>query len=58
MEKIIRFFKDEDGLELSEYAVMGALLLVGLLLVITGLGTQIKAVFNSIITMMGGSAIA
>ncbi len=34
MEKIIRFFKDEDGLELSEYAVMGALIVAALLLIV------------------------
>ena len=26
MKKLIAFFKDEDGLETSEYAVMGALI--------------------------------
>ena len=28
MKKLIAFFKDEDGLETSEYAVMGALIVL------------------------------
>ena len=52
MEKIVKFFKDEDGLELSEYAVMGALLLVGLVTVITTLGDEIANVFSSITSMI------
>ena len=30
MKKLIAFFKDEDGLETSEYAVMGFLIVIGL----------------------------
>ena len=38
MEKIWKFIKDEDGLELSEYAVVGALILLGAVAAITRLG--------------------
>ena len=48
MEKIIRFFKDEDGLELSEYAVMGGLIILGLVGVIGALHAQIGSVFTQI----------
>ena len=48
MEKIIRFFKDEDGLELSEYAVMGALLILGVITVVGLLKTEIVNVFSSV----------
>ena len=46
MKKIWDFIKDEDGLELSEYAVMGALIIVGLSGAIIALGDQIGAVFG------------
>ncbi len=40
MKKLIAFLKDEDGLELSEYAVMGALIIVAGLIAITAFGTD------------------
>ena len=48
MEKIIRFFKDEDGLELSEYAVMGTLIILTVALAVVALEGQISAAFNAI----------
>ena len=50
MEKIKRFFKDEDGLELSEYAIMGALIILGLTGLIVGLGGAIGGVFTDVTT--------
>jgi Flp pilus assembly pilin Flp len=43
MEKIWNFLKDEDGMELVEYAVMASLIVAGLVLVISGLGDAISA---------------
>jgi Flp pilus assembly pilin Flp len=48
MKKLIAFFKDEDGLETSEYAVMGALIVIGLVLAIEGLRDAIIAAFGNI----------
>ena len=48
MEKIVKFFKDEDGLELSEYAIMGALIILGLTTLIGALGTEIGNVFSDV----------
>ena len=48
MEKIKRFFKDEDGLELSEYAVMAALIVGVVVVTITALGVSIDGVFNTL----------
>ena len=50
MKKIWDFIKDEDGLELSEYAVMGALVILGLAVIITALGTAIGDVFTDMTT--------
>jgi Flp pilus assembly pilin Flp len=47
-----KFWQDEQGLELSEYAVMAALVIVVAVLVVTTLGETIKSVFvrlNSVI---------
>ncbi len=48
METIKNFLKDESGLELSEYAVAAALIVVGLIAAFTGLGNEIK---NKITTL-------
>jgi pilus assembly protein Flp/PilA len=48
MEKIIKFIKDEDGLELSEYAVMGGLIVLGLVAAITVLHGAIDGNFRGI----------
>jgi len=42
MEQIKRFMKEEEGLELTEYAVMGALVVAVAVAVVTGLGTAIS----------------
>jgi pilus assembly protein Flp/PilA len=48
MKKLIAFFKEEDGLELTEYAVMGALIVAGTAAVIAALGGAIQGVFTTI----------
>jgi Flp pilus assembly pilin Flp len=48
MKKFWAFVKDEDGLELSEYAVMGALIILGAVTVIGLLQDEIVSVFTAI----------
>jgi Flp pilus assembly pilin Flp len=48
MEKIKRFLKEEEGLELSEYAVMAALVILVAVGTIIILGTKIDAVFKAL----------
>jgi Flp pilus assembly pilin Flp len=50
MKKLIAFIKDEDGLETSEYAVMGALIVLALIASVTAMRNSIAAVFNGIST--------
>jgi Flp pilus assembly pilin Flp len=50
MKRIWSFLKEEDGLELSEYAVMAALIVVGTAAIITGLGGAIQGVFGTLTT--------
>jgi pilus assembly protein Flp/PilA len=45
---IKRFFQDETGLELSEYAVAAALISLAVVGVFTTLGGNIKTVINNL----------
>ena len=53
MEKIVNFFRDEDGLELSEYALMGALIVVALVTAVGLLRDEIILVFSAITSAIG-----
>ena len=46
MNKLMKFFKDEEGLELVEYAVMLALIVVGIIATITILGEKVHSKFS------------
>lgn len=50
MNKIKNFLKDESGLELSEYAVAGALIVAAAVGVFTTLGEAIAAKITQITT--------
>ena len=47
--RIRAFVKDEEGLELSEYAVMALLIATALVTVVTTLGTTIQGVIQGLI---------
>jgi len=47
MDKLMKFFKDEEGLELVEYAVMLALIVIGIIVSIQVLGRQVESKFIS-----------
>ena len=55
MERLWKFIKDEDGLETPEYAVMGALIIVGLVLAVIGLRDEIINTFNAMETAVSGT---
>jgi pilus assembly protein Flp/PilA len=48
MEKLIRFFKDEDGATMVEYALMVALIAIICIVAVTAIGTNVNLVFQSI----------
>ena len=52
MEQIKRFMKEEEGLELTEYAIMGALIIVVGGAAIVTIGGQINTVFEAIRTRL------
>jgi Flp pilus assembly pilin Flp len=41
-----RFLKDEQGLELSEYAVMVGLIVIAVIVIVGTIGDQIAAIFS------------
>ena len=48
MKKIMRFLKEEEGLEMSEYAIMGAIICILLVAAVTYLKDAIDAGFRRI----------
>ena len=50
MKKLIAFFKEEDGLETVEWAVIAALVVVGLVTVVGSLGDNVLAAFTGLET--------
>jgi len=57
MEKFIRFLKEEEGLVAIEYALIGSLIAVVIIAVVTALGQEIIAIFNTILTALGGTPV-
>lgn len=47
-EKVVAFIRDEEGLELSEYAVAGALIVLGAVAAFTLLGGNVATVIDTI----------
>ena len=54
MEKMIRFFKDEEGATAVEYGMFVALIAAVIVALVTTLGTRIQAAFQTIVTALGG----
>ena len=50
MEAIRKFIRDEEGLETSEYAVMGTLIVIGLVAAITALNSAVDGGLRAIAT--------
>ncbi|MBA3248698.1 MAG: Flp family type IVb pilin [Pyrinomonadaceae bacterium] len=52
---IKKFFADETGLELSEYAVAAALVAIGVVAAFTGLGNAITAQITQLTSDISGN---
>ncbi|MEX2476742.1 Flp family type IVb pilin [Marinobacter sp.] len=57
-EKVVQFIRDEEGLELSEYAVAGSLIVLAVVLAFTTLGTEIGLAIDRITAAIKGEAPA
>jgi pilus assembly protein Flp/PilA len=56
MEKIKRFFKEEEGVTAIEYGLIASLIAVAIILAVTAVGGQLRTVFNAVTTALGGAA--
>ena len=52
MEKLIRFFKDEEGATAVEYGLIVALIAAVIVVIVGTLGEQISAAFQKIVTAL------
>ncbi len=52
--RFIEFLKDEEGATAIEYALLAALIAVVIIGAVTNVGTQVKAVFESVWSALGG----
>ena len=54
MKKLMkRFLKDEQGLELSEYAIMAGMIIIVAVLTILAVGGKINGIFSALDTQLG-----
>ena len=48
MEKLMNFFKEEDGATAVEYSIMVALIAVVIIVLVTGMGLSLKEVYEEV----------
>jgi pilus assembly protein Flp/PilA len=51
-EKFLQFIRDEEGATAVEYGLIAALIAVAIILAVTNVGTQLKAIFESVATAL------
>lgn len=47
-EKLIKFFKDEDGIETVEYALIAALIAIAAIVAARFLGTEVSETYDNV----------
>ena len=52
MEKLIRFFKDEEGATAVEYGIMVALIAIVIIAAVTVLGGNLSSTFQTVADLM------
>ena len=53
MEKIIRFFKDEDGVTAIEYGLIAAGIAIAIVIVVFAVGDQLETLFRTVSSSLG-----
>jgi len=48
MEGLIKFIKEEDGVTAIEYALIGSLIALVIILAVTNVGTRVRTIFENI----------
>jgi len=54
MEKVKRFFREEEGVTAIEYGLIATLIALAIITAITAVGGQLETAFNSVVTALGG----
>ena len=58
MESIKRFLKDDSAIAATEYVVLAALIVGGITIALTGVGTSLSNFFDSMSTWIAGKNFA
>ena len=51
-KKLISFFKDEDGIETIEYALIAALIAIAAIVAARWLGTEVSETYSNVATVL------
>ncbi|MBW2644014.1 MAG: Flp family type IVb pilin [Deltaproteobacteria bacterium] len=54
-EKLIKFLKDEDGIETIEYALIAALIAIAAIAAATFLGDEVNDIYSSVGTTLNAA---
>ena len=57
MEKLMRFFKDEEGVTAIEYGLIAALIAVVIITAVIYTGTEVSNVFTNVAEAMSGAGV-
>ena len=52
MEKLMQFFKDEEGVTAIEYSLIAALIAIVIIAMVTLAGTAVSGVFNEVVNAL------
>ena len=52
MEKLFKFFKDEEGASAVEYGLLVALIAIAIIVTVTAVGTKLNSTFTSVSTSL------
>ena len=55
MKKLMRFFKEEDGVTAVEYGLMVALIAGAIIVTVTALGTDLNTLFSGVDTAVSNA---
>jgi len=56
MEKMMKFFKEEDGVTAIEYGLIAALISVAIITILGTMSTSLQTIFQTISTALSGAA--
>lgn len=55
MERIKKFFKEEEGVTAIEYGLIAALIAIAIVVTVSAVGSQLNVVFSRVSGSLGGA---